>query len=73
MDSYIIQLKNQKALQIIRGLEELDLIKIIKSNIESPKPKSFADKYYGKISKETAEEMQKYVTKSREEWGNRLI
>jgi hypothetical protein len=49
-NTMIIQLTNQKAAGLIRELEELHLIKVLKENIEPVKTK-LSEKYKGFISK----------------------
>lgn len=66
MDTMLIQLTNQKALRLLHELEELKLIKVLKQNFTSAK--NLSDKYAGKLPADVAQELQKYVSQSREEW-----
>ena len=50
-NTMLIQLTNQKAAGLIRELEELHLIKVLKENIVPVKTR-LSDKYKGFISKE---------------------
>ena len=50
-NTMVIQLTNQKAIGLLHELEELNLIKVLKENIEPVKTK-LSDKYKGFISKE---------------------
>ncbi|MDX1943331.1 MAG: hypothetical protein SFU99_22385 [Saprospiraceae bacterium] len=56
MDALLIQLKHQKALQLLQDLEELQLIRVLKINA-NPKRK-LSDKYAEKLPSEVAEQMQ---------------
>lgn len=67
----LIQLTNQKAVKLMRELEELHLIKVLKENFDSAK--NLSEKYAGKLPANIADEFQKYVSQSREEWNNRGI
>ena len=66
MDTMLIQLTNQKAFKLLHELEELHLIKVLKQNFGSSK--NLSEKYAGKLPSDVADELQKYVSQSREEW-----
>ena len=67
----LIQLTNQKALKLLYDLQDLQLIKVLKENLK-PKQK-LSEKYAGKLPSEIANELQNYITQSRNEWNNRNI
>ena len=67
----LIQLTNQKALKLLYELEELHLIKVLKANVQTKH--KLSEKYAGKLPSDIANELQDYVTKSRNEWNNRNI
>jgi len=67
MDTILIQLNHHKALQLILDLEDLDLIKVLKKSM-APNQK-LSDKYAGKLSKESGEQLQQYINKTRNEWN----
>jgi hypothetical protein len=71
METILIQLNHHKALQLILDLEELDLIKVLKKSFQ-PQQK-LSEKYAGKLPSDVADELQNYVTQSRNEWNNRGI
>jgi hypothetical protein len=71
MDTMLIQLTNQKALKLLYELEELNLIKVLKENVQTKQ--KLSEKYAGKLPSDIANELQDYVTKSRNEWNNRNI
>jgi hypothetical protein len=66
MDTMLIQLTNQKAFKLLHELEELKLIKVLKQNFGSGG--DLSDKYAGKLPDNIADDLHKYVLKSREEW-----
>jgi hypothetical protein len=71
METMLIQLTNHKALGLIHELEELNLIKVIKEPTSSKK--KLSEKYAGKLPASIAEELENYITQSRNEWNNRDI
>jgi len=50
-------------------LEELHLIKVLKENIASAKPK-LSDKYKGIISKEEGQRLNEHIKQMHSEWNN---
>jgi hypothetical protein len=71
METLLIQLTNEKAIGLLHELEELNLIKVIK---EKPLPKEdLSKKYAGKLPSAVAEELQNYITQSRNEWNDEGI
>lgn len=69
MKTIIVEINNNKAYKILKSLEELQLIKIVKKICPPTKSKTFA----GALPNEVAEELQDYVSKSRNEWHERNI
>ncbi len=65
MQTILIELTNDKALNLLREMEALNLIKLVSAGTER---EDLADKYFGKLSNQVAEEAQEYIKKSREEW-----
>ena len=53
-----------------KQLEELHLIKILKSNVQSNS--KLSEKYKGKLPSSVADELQEYVTQSRNEWNRNI-
>jgi hypothetical protein len=70
METLIIQITHHKALQLLQNLEELHLIRVIKKNV-NPEQK-LSEKYAGKLSSDTAEQLQQYIVESREEWEHNI-
>jgi hypothetical protein len=74
MKSITIDILNERALNLLRELEALNLIKLpapasSKSTVSGRRKPS---DYKGIISAELAEKMQKHVRQSREEWKDRI-
>lgn len=69
MDTMLIQLTNQKAVGLLHKLEELHLIKVLKENISTAKPK-FSDKYKGIITKEEGQKLNEHIQQMRSEWNS---
>ena len=68
-NTLLIQITNQKALGLLRELEELDLIKVLKGNKKAPKTK-LSDKYRGIITKEQGKDLNEHVRQMRNEWNS---
>jgi hypothetical protein len=71
METVLIQINNNKAYKLLEDLEDLHIIKVLKKSIE-PQQK-LSEKYAGKLPVDIADELQNYVTQSRNEWNNRSI
>lgn len=71
VETVLVQIKNKKAYNLLKNLESLQVIKILKRE-EQPGQK-LSEKYAGKLPQDIADELQSYVTKSRSEWYNRGI
>lgn len=68
MDTVLIQINNNKAYKLLEDLEDLDIITVLKKTVQFPK--KLSEKYAGKLPSEIADELQNYVTTSRNEWNN---
>jgi hypothetical protein len=55
----------------MENLEELHGLKVIKKI--KKQTLSLSDKYAGKLTSKTADELQDYVNESREQWNNQTI
>lgn len=64
-----IQITNAKAIRLLHELEELQLIKVLKENFTTAKPK-LSDKYKGIISKEQGQSLKEHIKQMRSEWNN---
>lgn len=70
MKTIIVEINNNKAYKILKSLEELELIKIVKKKIS---PTTKRKTYSGTLPAEVADELQDYVSESRSEWHQRNI
>ena len=68
-NTLLIQLTNNKAIKLIRELEELHLIKVLKENIMPAKIK-LSDKYRGSISKTAGKNLSDHIMQMRNGWDN---
>lgn len=68
METMLIELTNQKAAKLLHELEELNLIKVLKTNL-NPTGK-LSEKYAGKLPSDVADALQNYITESRKEWSS---
>jgi hypothetical protein len=69
MNTLLIQVTNEKAIRLIRDLEELDIIKVLKEDVEVPTTK-LSDKYRGVFTQEDAKSFNDHVQRMRKEWDN---
>ena len=67
----LIELTNHKAAKLLHELEELNLIKVLKTDVKPVE--KLSEKYAGKLPSEVADELQTYVKESRNEWNTRSI
>ena len=71
METVLVQINNSKAYRLLEDLEDLHILKVLNKNIQ-PKQK-LSEKYAGKLPSDITDELQDYVTQSRNEWNNRSI
>lgn len=67
----MVQINDNKAYKLLEDLEDLHILKVLKKSTE-PQQK-LSEKYAGKLPSDIADELQNYVTQSRNEWNNRSI
>lgn len=68
METILIEIRNPKGMNLIRDLEEMDIIKILKRE-ETPKPsQKLSELLRGSISPEEAQKFNQYTQESRKEW-----
>ena len=65
METVLVQINDIKAYKLLEDLEDLQIIKVLKKSIQ-PKQK-LSEKYAGKLPSVIADELQNYVTQSRDE------
>lgn len=68
-NTMLIQLTNQKAKKLLYELEELQLIKVLKDNVQ-PVKTNLSDKYKGFISKEEGQQLNDHINQMRTEWNS---
>ena len=71
METVLIQINNNKAYKLLENLEELHILKVIKKS--KKQTLSLSEKYAGKLTSKTADELQDYVNESREQWNKQTI
>lgn len=71
METVLIQINNNKAYKLLEDLEDLDIIKVLNKSIKPPQ--KLSEKYAGKLPSDIADELQNYVSQSRNEWKDRNI
>jgi hypothetical protein len=71
METVIVQINDNKAYKLLENLEELHILKVIKKN--KKQTLSLSEKYAGKLTSKTADELQDYVNESREQWNKQTI
>ena len=70
MDTILIQLTSPKTMKLILELEELHLLRVLKKNISLST--KLSDKYAGKLPISIANDLQKHIEQSRNEWDNNI-
>ena len=68
-NTMLIQVTNQKAIGLLKELQELHLIRVIKENFTPVKLK-LSDKYKGIITKEQGDNLNEHIKQMRSEWNN---
>jgi len=67
MKTVTVEIRNEKALALLRNLESLKLLRVLEEKPSKTKQK-LSERFAGSLSKERAEELQKELTKMRTEW-----
>ena len=67
MTTIEIQVTNNKTLKLLKDLEELQLLKIVRK--KRRKTIKLSEQFSGSLPHSVAEEMQKYIVESRDEWN----
>lgn len=63
METVLLQINNFKAYKILEDLEDLKLIKVLSQ--DKQKSEKLSDKYRGSIPEDVANELQKFVSRTR--------
>jgi hypothetical protein len=67
MDTLLIELTNPKALSLLQDMENLDLIRVLKQDTNTTKPK-LSSILRKSISKKEAEDFNRAIQQARGEW-----
>lgn len=71
MRTVTLDILNDKALNLLKDLEVLNLIKFREEKKEvAPAKIKLSDKYRGIISKEQGQDLKLHIKQMRSEWGN---
>nr|WP_294950112.1 hypothetical protein [uncultured Mucilaginibacter sp.] len=71
METVLLQINNRKAYRLLEDLEDLNIITVLNKSVEPAQ--KLSEKYAGKLPADIADELQNFVSQSREEWNNRSI
>ena len=66
METMLIELTNQKAAKLLKDLEDLKLIRVLKK--ESAAPVKLSGKYRGILSEKQGRALNKHIQEMRNEW-----
>jgi len=69
-NTVLIQLTTPKTMKLIKELEELHLLRVLQKNVSQDY--KLSDKYAGKLSVKVAEDLQKRIELSREQWERNI-
>ncbi|SEI66864.1 hypothetical protein SAMN05216327_103155 [Dyadobacter sp. SG02] len=67
METLVVELTHKNALQLLRDLEAMDIIRLHDEK-ETPQTK-LSEKYRGVLPKEAGEDLINHVNQMRSEWG----
>lgn len=70
MKTVTLDILNEKALNLLKDLELLNLIKFRKEKKVAPSKIKLSDKYRGIISKEQGQDLKLHIKQTRNEWGS---
>jgi hypothetical protein len=71
METLLVQVNNNSVYRLLEDLEALHFISVKRHGVQ--RPQKISEKYAGKLPSAIADELQHYVTKSRNEWESRTI
>jgi len=67
MDTILVELKHEKALQLLQDLEAMEIISISLNTPETVQ--SLSSRFKGILSQNDAEDLNKHISQMREEWN----
>ncbi len=71
METVLVQINNNKAYKLLEDLEDMHIITLLKKS-NQPQQK-LSEKYAGTLRSDIADELQNFITQSRNEWNNQSI
>jgi hypothetical protein len=71
MSVVTLELLNDNALNLLKQLENMQIVRFVKSDIEKSPKSMYKSRFVGTISKETATLLLNHIEQSRNEWENR--
>lgn len=71
METILVQINDAKAYKLLEELEDLHMLTVLTKPVESKQ--KLSEKYAGKIPSDIADELQHYITQSRNEWNKPAI
>ncbi len=72
METILVRINDKKAYSLLKDLEKLEVITVLKKRIKKSSPK-LSKKYAGKLPDDIADNLQEYVTQGRKQWSNDSI
>ena len=69
MQTIIVELLNKDALALLQQLEQLNILRLVESDLPASIPKQ---KWAGRLSKETGKNMLAQLDQSRREWKRNI-
>lgn len=69
METILVRINDKKAYSLLKDLEKLEVITVLKKRVKNSSPK-LSKKYAGKLPEDIADNLQEYVTQSRKQWMN---
>lgn len=70
METLTIQITHEKAYNLLKDLEDLHIIKVLKRS--GSDKKKLSDKFAGKLDSAIADDLNAFTEQSRNEWKNNL-
>lgn len=72
METVTLEIINKKAFSLLKELEKLQLIKIRNHEETSPSAQKLSERFAGKLSALTAEQLDEHVDNIRNEWERNI-
>ncbi len=72
METITVEIINRKALSLLKDLEDLNLIRIQNHKEPLPVKEKLSQRFAGKLSVQTGNELEEHVSKSRNEWERNI-